>query len=120
MTSSEKIVIDTIGRESMYVIEKTRAAIYKIPGIDTDLAKSLLMKYQEKLLLLKDEIDKSEKYDNSFFEYEFKTALHAIKKLQNYLGNICNESDELDASIMHSHIYAQDKRIRSAITESDT
>ena len=119
MFSQSQVAIDTIGRESLYVLEKSGTAITKEPGIDTEFAKTLLKSYKENLQELKTLIDASPIYDNSFFDYEFKTLLFAIDKLLLAIGNIRNEEDELEASIYQSHIRKQDDKIRSAIEEDE-
>lgn len=119
MFSKSQIAIDTIGRESLYVLEKSGTAITKEPGTDTEFAKSLLRSYKENFQELKSLIDASPIYDNSFFDHEFKTLFFAIDKLLLAIGNIRNEEDELEASIYQSHIRKQDDIIRSAIEEDE-
>lgn len=119
MISESKIVIENIGKESMYVLEKSGTAIFKDPGVDTDLAKSLLVSYKTGLLKLKTVIDNSPIYDNSYFDFEFKTMIYAIDKLLLAIGNIKSDDDEIEASIFQSYLRKQDKSIRTAIEEAE-
>lgn len=119
MISESKVVIENIGKESMYVLEKSGTAIFKDPGVDTDLAKSLLESYKTGLLKLKTVIDNSPIYDNSYFDFEFKTMIYAIDKLLLAIGNIKSDDDEIEASIFQSYLRKQDKSIRAAIEEAE-
>ncbi|WP_111859390.1 hypothetical protein [Acinetobacter sp. CFCC 10889] len=119
MFSTSKIAIETIGPESLYVLEKSGSAIFKEPGVDTDLAKSLLKSHKENFQKLKAVIDQKSIYDNSYFDYEFKTMFYAIDKLLLAIENIKNEDDELEAVIFHKHICKQNDKIRKAIEESE-
>ncbi len=119
MISNSKTAIDTIGNESHYLLEKTRAAIYGVENAYLQIALSLLKDYREKLTLLKQRIDASPLYDNSYFDYEFETTFFAIDKLDSLLGRIHSKEQELEAAILHSHIAAQDDSIRRAIEETE-
>lgn len=119
MFSKSDIVIRTIGRESLYVMEKSGTAIYKQPGVDVDLAISLLSNYQEGLIKLKQEIDRGSIYDNSYFDFEFATSLFAINKLISLLSHSRTDDQDIEASIYQQHIRQQDDTIRRAIEESE-
>ncbi|MCU4539651.1 hypothetical protein KTJ16_00460 [Acinetobacter bereziniae] len=119
MYSKSKVAIENIGPESLYVIEKTGSAIYKDPGIDTNLAKDYLKPYKEGFQKLKAEIDKSDVYDNSYYDYEFDTLFYAIDKLYLALGNINSEEEILEARIFHIHMSRQDDKIRRSMEESE-
>lgn len=117
MIPISKVATDNIGPESMYLQEKTGSAIWKEPGADTELVISLLKSYKERLLKLKTVIDSSSIYDNSYFDFEFKTMIFAIDKLILLIGNIKSEEDQLEASIYRSHLCEQDYSIRKALQE---
>lgn len=118
MFSKSKTAINTIGQESMYVLEKSRSAIYKEANdVDIDLAKHLLETYKEKMTKLKNEIDANQLYDNTYFDYEFETLFYAIDKLLSLLGSTNTKEKELEASIYQSHICSQDEHIRQGIEE---
>lgn len=119
MFSKSKIAIDTIGPESLYVLEKSRSAIFKETGVDTDLAKTLLKSHKKNFQKLKSIIDETPIYDNSYFDYEFKTMFYAIDKLLLAIENIKNEDDELEAVIFQSHLRNQDDKIRQVIEEAE-
>lgn len=119
MFSQSDIVIKTIGRESLYVMEKSGTAIYKQPGVDVDLAINLLSNYQEGLVRLKQEVDQGSIYDNSYFDFEFTTLLFAINKLISLLGHSRTDEQDIEASIYQQHICQQDDSIRRAIEESE-
>jgi len=118
MISTAKIAIETIGKESFYVLENSGTAIYKENGIDIDFAKRLLLTYQEKLQGLEEKVISSQIIDHTNLGYEFKTSYHAIDKLLGLLGNINSETNTLEAMIFHSHIRHQDEHIRLAIEEA--
>ena len=117
MFSKAKLAIDTIGPESLYVMEKSRSAIFKNPGVDTNLAKTLLQSHKEKFQKLKSIIDQSPIYNDSYIDYEFKTMFYAIDKLLLAIENISNENDEFEAVIFQSHFCKQDDTIRRIIEE---
>ncbi|MCZ2977913.1 hypothetical protein ACIAMG_14490 [Acinetobacter baumannii] len=119
MISSSKTAIDTIGRESHYLLEKTRAAIFGVENAYLQIALNLLKDYREKLTLLKQHINESPLYDNFYFDYEFETTFFAIDKLSSLLGRIHTKDQELEAAILQSHIAAQDNLIRSGIEEAE-
>ncbi|MDO7353937.1 hypothetical protein Q5X30_05395 [Acinetobacter baumannii] len=119
MLSKSKIVIDCIGQESLYVLEKSGSAIYKTPGVDTNVAKDLLKSYKEGLQKLKTIIDSSPSYDNSYYDFEFKTMIYAIDKLLLAIGNIKSEDDEIEAAIFQSYLRKQDESIRKTIEEEE-
>lgn len=119
MFSKSEVAINTIGLESLYVLEKSRTALYKQPGTDTEFAKNLLQSYKQKFQELELIIQSSPIYDYSFFEHEFKTMLFAIDKLILAIGNIRNEKDLIEASIYQSHLSNQDDSIRTAIEEAE-
>lgn len=120
MFSKSKIAIDTIGNESFYVMEKSGTAIYKENHVDVDLAKSLILAYISKYQDLKSKIDIDPIYDNSYFDHEFETLNYALQKLHSILGNVESKEKELEASIFHQHFCKQDKKIRTAIEESNS
>lgn len=119
MISNSKTAIDTIGKESHYLLEKTRAAIFGVENAYLQIALNLLKDYREKLILLKQRIDESSLYDNFYFDYEFETTFFAIDKLSSLLGRIHTKEQELEAAILQSHIAAQDNLIRSGIEEAE-
>ncbi|MFV5640733.1 hypothetical protein [Acinetobacter oleivorans] len=119
MISNSKTAIDTIGKESHYLLEKTRAAIFGVENAYLQIALNLLKEYREKLSLLKQRIDESPLYDNFYFDYEFETTFFAIDKLSTLLGRIHSKEQELEAVILQSHIAAQDNLIRSGIEEAE-
>ncbi|HFG6923725.1 hypothetical protein NQ659_09225 [Acinetobacter baumannii] len=119
MISNSKTAIDTIGNESHYLLEKTRAAIFGVENAYLQIALNLLKDYREKLTLLKQRIDESSLYDNFYFDYEFETTFFAIDKLSSLLGRIHTKEQELEAAILQSHIAAQDNLIRSGIEEAE-
>ncbi|MFX9652679.1 hypothetical protein CAT67_11290 [Acinetobacter baumannii] len=119
MISNSKTAIDTIGKESHYLLEKTRAAIYGVENAYLQIALNLLKDYRENLTLLKQRIDGSALYDNFYFDYEFETIFFAIDKLNSLLGRIHSKDQELEAAIFHSHIAAQDNSIRRGIEEAE-
>lgn len=119
MLSKSKIVIDCIGPESLYVLEKSGSAIYKTPGVDTNFAKDLLRSYKEGLQKLKTIIDNSSFYDSSYYNFEFKTMIYAIDKLLLAIGNIKSEDDEIEAAIFQSYLRKQDESIRKTIEEEE-
>ncbi|MDN8266354.1 hypothetical protein QZK22_00715 [Acinetobacter baumannii] len=119
MISNSKTAIDTIGKESHYLLEKTRAAIFGVENAYLQIALNLLRDYREKLTLLKQRIDESPLYDNFYFDYEFETTFFAIDKLSSLLGRIHTKEQELEAAILQSHIAAQDNSIRNGIEEAE-
>ena len=120
MFSKSKIAIETIGNESLYVMEKSGAAIYKEDHFDIDIAKELILGYIHQYQDLKSKIDSDPIYDNSYFDHEFETLTYALYKLHSILGNVDSKEKELEASIFHQHFCKQDKKIRIAIEESNS
>jgi len=117
MFSSSKTAIETIGQESLYVLEKTGAAIHGVDDAYLQIALTLLKDYKEKLTNLKKRVDESPLYDSTLFDYEFETMFYAIDRLYAALGNIRSKEQELEATVFHSYICAQDKRVRTWIEE---
>ena len=117
MISQAKIVIDSIGSESFYVLEKSGTAIFKDSPIDISFAKDLLIAYKKGLVKLENDVISNESIDYTNLEYEFKTVYYAIDKLLNLLGNIDSESKTLEAMIYQQHVRNQDDHIRKAIEE---
>jgi len=119
MISKSEIAKKTIGAESLYVLEKSGAAIFKEPDVDVEFAMRLLSSYQDGFTKLKQEIDQSNIYDNSYFDYEFETLLFAIKKLIALLSQERTPEQNIEASIYQQHIRKQDDDIRQAIEDAE-
>ncbi len=119
MISKSEIAKKTIGTESLYVLEKSAAAIFREPDVDVEFAIRLLSSYQDGFTKLKQEIDQSNIYNNSYFDYEFETLLFAIKKLIALLSQERTHEQNIEASIYQQHIRKQDDDIRQAIEDAE-
>lgn len=118
MISKSDFTKKHIGNESYYMIEKSLSAIHKDPEhYDVELVKKLLNTYKKGIISLNNEIISHLILDQSYFEYEIKTLIYALDRMDYLLGKTKTDDEKLEAYIMHDHIHKQNNKIRKSIDE---
>ena len=116
LSEIERLIEQTIGSESSYLLEKSRGAIYPANSSNVDFVKSLLERYEISYEELHEKIKGYNFYDPMIYEEDFQTLVLACKKLRSMLGTINNHQDELVAKIFQNHISIQDKKLRQSLS----
>lgn len=117
MSNIEEVLNSTIGRDSLYPLEKSGIAIVERTQVNVDFAISMLSNFKRSYQNLFDEIKGKGYFLEHYQEIEFKILFFAIDKLIGLLRLSPTESNELEASVFQSFLRNQDKYLREVLSQ---
>lgn len=119
MSTLSKIVEDTIGQDSFYILEKSGNAVLDRNASTVDFAVAMLNSFKNSYQALYEQIRDQPYYHPEYYEYEFKLLFFAIDKLSRLLKMPLSEENELEASMVQSFLRSQNDALRAALQAAE-